>query len=50
MSNEKEANATSLLTELKEAYRRLPRHEQVRVAGLLREYAHQDEHEVDIAS
>jgi hypothetical protein len=42
--------ASNLLAELREAYRNLPRHMQVRVAVLLRESAHQEELEVELAS
>jgi hypothetical protein len=42
--------AENLLTELKEAYRGLPRHLQVRIACLLRESAPQQQSDAELAS
>jgi hypothetical protein len=40
----------NLLEELREAYRSLPRHIQIRVAGLLRESAPPEQSDVELAS
>ena len=42
--------ADNLLAELKEAYRSLPRHMQVRIASLLRESAPQQQSDAELAS
>ncbi len=50
MSNQSHVAAAALLSELREAYRGLPRHLQVKVAFVMRDCAPQEEAEVVLAS
>ena len=47
--NDESCLAENFLVELKEAYRRLPRHIQIHVACLLRESAPQEQSDVELA-